>query len=232
MDLFLFDRYCAFCHNYRLNRSEWICAACHDLLPWIVARCQHCGLSLPQASHYCGRCSKKRFCFDQLFAPFHYAFPLQKILHQFKYQQYLNLGYILSRYLAKQLRVLGFDHGKQRPDVLLPLPLHFKKQRLRGYNQSIEIAQILSRYLAIPLHRNLLEKKRATRSQSQLPLPEPQKNIKDVFSVRYPQKMPQHVAIIDDVASSCSTVHEAAKTCKAAGAVKVNVWCVARASFK
>lgn len=219
-----FSKPCPGCLEYSLEHStDRLCPACIESLGFIEAACGHCGIATHQDQPYCGHCLKKRYAFDSLHACFEFAFPIQSMLHRFKYNQAFAFGEIIIHYAATHLETRYAN--EPLPDLILPIPLHPKKQRQRGFNQALEIAKRFGERLDRPVG-SALKKVRYTESQSMLPHQERQKNIRNAFSVT--GDMPKYIALVDDVATTCATVHEAAKALKANGVERVDVWCLAR----
>ncbi|WP_371744922.1 ComF family protein [Methylobacter sp. S3L5C] len=134
----------------------------------------------------------------------------------------------------KNARLLGLllaEHLKQttqRPDLILPVPLHKIRYQQRGFNQAIEIAKTVAKELKIPLDLNSCIKHRDTPHQTALTAKQRRKNIKNAFSIINPIHA-QHIAILDDVMTTGSTAHELAYLLKKAGVDQVDVWVCARA---
>jgi ComF family protein len=129
------------------------------------------------------------------------------------------LGNLLADYLRK---------NAERPELILPVPLHQSRYRERGFNQSIEIARIVAQNLKLPLDLDSCIRHRDTPHQTTLTAKKRRHNMKQAFSVIKPVSA-QHVAIIDDVMTTGSTVHELAAALKKSGVRQVDVWVCARA---
>lgn len=114
------------------------------------------------------------------------------------------------------------------PHYLLPVPLHPERLRERGYNQALELARPLSRILGIPIAHRLCTRRRATLAQTSLDGGERRRNLRGAFLPSLGE-MPRHVAIIDDVVTTGTTVEELARTLRLAGVEVVEVWACARA---
>lgn len=121
------------------------------------------------------------------------------------------------------------NHQLERPDLLIPVPMHIRKLRERGFNQSLEITKCLSKLLSIPYSNQIIIKHRATPPQAQQTLSFRQKNLKGCF--KYHQKTgAKHIAIVDDVITSGATVTEITKILKRNGVDYVQAWGVAHTS--
>jgi ComF family protein len=132
---------------------------------------------------------------------------------------------------ARLLGVLlaeGLKQHPQLPDCIMPVPLHKARYRERGFNQSIEIARTVGKELQIPVDVLSCVRHRDTPHQTQLTAKQRRTNVKNAFTIIKPITA-QHIAIVDDVMTTGSTVHELATVLKKAGAVQVDVWVCARA---
>ena len=113
-------------------------------------------------------------------------------------------------------------------DALVPVPLHRRRHVLRGFNQADEICRSLARASGLPMIMNVT-RRRATRPQSGLTAVERRRNLRNAFAVRGPVAG-RHLLIIDDVLTTGSTCNELAGALLGAGAKRVSVLVVARAS--
>jgi ComF family protein len=114
------------------------------------------------------------------------------------------------------------------PEALIPVPLHPNRLRERGFNQALELARPIASQLNIPLAADLCRRVRATPNQTQLAANKRRSNVRRAFEIKT-QKLPGHVAIIDDVITTGSTVEELAYRLNRAGVKQVEVWSLARA---
>ena len=115
------------------------------------------------------------------------------------------------------------------PDVLIPVPLHKLRLLKRGFNQAFELGAYASQLLKIPMGTSGLRRLRNTKAQSGLTRKQRRKNMRGAFYWQGPGKPGQHVALIDDVMTTGTTVNECARVLKNAGAKRVDVWVTARA---
>ncbi|MDD1611111.1 MAG: ComF family protein, partial [Methylococcaceae bacterium] len=133
---------------------------------------------------------------------------------------------------ARLLGVLlaeGLTQNSHLPDCIMPVPLHKARYRERGFNQSIEIARAAGKALQIPVDVYSCIRHRDTPHQTQLTAKQRRSNMKNAFSIIKPITA-RHIAIVDDVMTTGSTVHELAVVLKKAGAARVDVWICARAN--
>jgi ComF family protein len=118
-------------------------------------------------------------------------------------------------------------YRNDKPELIIPVPLHEKRLKERGYNQSLEIARPIARQLKIPLAISVCDRIKHTPPQSSLSKYERQQNLHGAFSIH--RTIPvKHVVIFDDVVTTGSTVVELGKILHQAGIERVDVWCVAR----
>ncbi|MCM2312242.1 MAG: hypothetical protein NDI84_12650 [Steroidobacteraceae bacterium] len=157
-------------------------------------------------------------------APFDYAAPLDHLVHALKYRGQLATGRVLGALLARRVADLGLQ---LEVDVIVPVPLHPERHAERGFNQSTEIARHLGRCLRLPVDEALATRQRWTPPQVGLHLAERRRNLAAAF--RAGAVAGRRVAIVDDVTTTGTTLHELAQVLSRAGAVAVDAWCVARA---
>jgi len=194
-------------------------------LPVIDSQCFRCGLALPAPTAACGRCTRRMPAFDSSWPAFAYEGTLERLVHRFKFQRDLAAGRVLAGLSARRLAAVGAT----RPQALVPVPLHWRRHLWRGFNQSRMLADDLSRLLdAIPV-APLLVRQRATPAQSGLPAASRGTNVRGAFCARRPGCRLGHVALIDDVMTTGTTLDACARALKKAGIGRVDVWVVARA---
>lgn len=222
-----------------------LCAACAAALPWNRCACVRCGLPLPRTADVpddggrdgtgasgptaadteavtCGACLRRPPPQARCIAAFRYAPPLDRLMPRLKFHADLAAGRLLSRLMASCLA------GADRPDALVPLPLHRSRLRERGYDQALELARPLARHLVLPLRGDLLQRVRATPPQSRLDAAQRRRNVRGAFAVDTTRRVPGHVALLDDVMTTGATVHAAVRALKRAGIARVDVWVCAR----
>jgi len=221
---------CLLC-SYPTDSLSALCNACLLELPYLDSPCRRCALELglDALNHtYCEQCLLEPPFFDYCFALGRYEYPLQELITRFKFNAKLCSGRALSLAL---LREKGFAMLQDPPEALLPVPLHAHRIRHRGFNQSIVMAKVLSKPLGgIPVLRQYCQRQRATSTQRGLNASERATNLRDAFVIAQPNKRWQHIAIVDDVVTTKSTVNAIAQLLKNNGVKKVGVICLARVS--
>lgn len=155
-------------------------------------------------------------------APMQYQEPLSRIIHRFKYEGYFALAEPLAA-----LMIDGWPVWEQPPDLILPVPLHPRRQRRRGYNQSELLARPLSHALDIALDTSALRRTRHTVPQVGLGPEERHDNVRGAFSAAAGVR-DRHVLLIDDVLTTGATMRSAAEALLVAGAATVSAYCLAR----
>ncbi len=199
------------------------CDACAAALPWNRIACPRCALPLSHVAEACGRCLRKPPPLGHTHATFIYGFPLDRLLPRFKFHESLVAGRLLSQWMHDACTSLD------RPDALIPIPLHRARLRQRGYDQALELACPLAKSMHLPLRDDLLLRTRHTQPQSRLGALQRRRNLRGAFAVREGRALPQHVVLIDDVMTTGATLHAATKTLLRAGVQRVDAWVCARA---
>lgn len=214
---------CALC---RARAGHGFCDDCRPLLPWILAACEVCGAPLPEAAiadaGVCGACQKRRPHYDHALIPFRYGAPVAGQIQSLKYHRQLRFAVGLGAMICAR----AWKDPRPPPDVLVPVPLHRRRLRARGFNQSLEIARRVGAELGIEVRYEMLARIRHTAPQTSLSRAERQRNVQGAF--RAATAVPAHVALIDDVVTSGSTANAAARELKRAGARMVSIWAAAR----
>jgi ComF family protein len=213
--------YCAVC---RVERGDPVCAGClSDFFDPACARCAVCGerLALASPAARCGRCLAAAPAFDRTIVLGDYAPPLDGMVMALKTGGRLDLARVFGQLLAQRIEPCG------PIDCLLAVPLADRRQRERGFNQSLEIARALARRLGVPLQRRALVRARAGPPQQSLPLHERRANVRGAFSWSAPLTV-QRAAVVDDVMTSGATLDEVAQVLKRAGVRQVVNAVVAR----
>jgi ComF family protein len=200
-----------------------LCPGCIAELPRNRSCCARCALPLASAAAECGRCQRQPPPWDAAWAPFRYGWPLDRLESRFKFAAELAAGRVLSALWLREPRPASL------PSLLLPVPLHPVRLRLRGYNQALELAKPLARAHALPLRHDLLLRQRATGAQTELDARERRRNVRGAFAVKADAVLPAHVALLDDVMTTGATLAECTRVLRRAGVARIDVWALARA---
>lgn len=201
-----------------------LCGDCRALLPHNTCACPLCALPLPQPAPACGRCVKRAPPSSAALTTFVYADPLDRWLPRLKFHGALGCARLLAELMLEDPRLPEFAAGM---DALLPLPLHRGRLAERGYNQALELARPLAPALGLPLRPDWLQRNRATRPQTGLEAKERRRNLRGAFTASA-EVAGKRLLLLDDVITTGSTLLEATRACRRAGAVEVRVLAVAR----
>ena len=222
---YLFPAVCLLCGN-RGEKSQDLCFSCRQNLIVNQYCCQCCGQVFDEPEQnpvICGRCQHSPPYFDKVYAPYVYQTAMRYLLLQLKFQRRYQISRLLGTLLSEHLKQFS-----PLPDCLIAVPLHRHRYRQRGFNQSLEIAKITAKQLGIPIDYKACSRQFNTKQQSTLPLKQRLKNVNNAFQVKKKLNW-QHIALVDDVVTTGSTVNELARVLKQAGVMKVDVWVCARA---
>ena len=209
----LFPKTCLGCGK----AGQLLCARCRRSLPRIFPPvCPKCGR--PQASGVlCPSCVRWNSSIDGIRAPFRFGGTIREAVHQFKYK---NLR-ILARPLA-ELMCEYLESHRLPADVVVPVPLHPKRLRERGYNQSELLARELGKLVKLPVIAGELVRRRYTLPQARTAsVAEREANMVDAFACLGNSMEGRQVMIIDDVSTSAATLDSCAAALKSAGAASV-----------
>ncbi|MDQ1302140.1 MAG: hypothetical protein QG595_123 [Pseudomonadota bacterium] len=203
LDLFL-PPHCALC-GQSIARSP-LCQGCLTDLPWLEPH------DLPAPAG-----------FDQVWSALAYQYPVDRLIAEAKFGGQLATARALGELLA-----LRMPESTPRPDLVVPVPLHWRRQAERGYNQAEEIARGLCWQLDWRLAAGICQRQRATPAQAQLSAAERRMNLHAAFVAR-PLRPELHILVIDDVLTTGATAEALAHTLRAAGAGRLALWTVAHA---
>jgi competence protein ComFC len=164
---------------------------------------------------------------DRLLAYAFHCGPLRTAIHQFKYEDLRCLAGPLGVLMAEGWSKLAA--GDWEPDVIVPIPLHPKRQRQRGYNQATLLARELGCRLGHPIHEDTLIRTKATAPQVDLNAQERRDNVRDAFACRNDDLAGKRVMLVDDVCTTGATLESAAEALRSIGAKSIWAYSLARA---
>jgi ComF family protein len=202
---FLAPLSCVFCGAASEGDEKSICRGCYRDLPW----------NEPRISPTPGilECS---------IAVLHYSFPVDAAIRAFKFDRKMYYAPAFGELLCSSAELLPEDI-----DAILPVPLHWRRKAMRGFNQASEIAKPVAQGLRLPFLRGV-HRHKATPFQSGLAAKDRARNLRGAFEVSH-RLSQTHVLIIDDVITTGATIQALAKALLRGGVEKVSSLAVARA---
>ncbi len=209
-------RLCATCQTRLAPRVFGFCPVCGQLEPEEhlspIRRCPICREQPPA-------CAKLFFygCYDDL---------IRDHILRFKFSGDLSSGRLLGQLMTTAWLS---RHNDETPDLLVPIPLHDTRLRFRGFNQSVELCRYIRSPLGLPFSSSALLRIRNTTPQSRLAAPQRHTNLLGAFRADSSQISGKIILLIDDVATTNSTLNEAARTLIEAGALRVLALVAAKA---
>ena len=231
LDLF-FPKFCLGCQK----EGAFLCQDCKETLE--INEFDYClcekypqTISPHSLNGKCTKCQNKKI--NGLFFALSYDEKslTKKLIYQFKYPPYLkNIAKDLAEIISEHFILSGRSSEFFGNSILIPVPIHNKKLKLRGYNQSEELAKELSKILKIPVLTDILIKIKNTPSQMTLKKEEREKNLLNAFQINnekpasalWTSARQRKIFLVDDVYTTGSTMQECAKTLKSAGFK--NIW--------
>ncbi len=209
---------CALCNCFCTNS---VCEQCQTQFKRNTSCCSICAdpmetIDITESTEknklVCGQCLTSSPPFETTISPYIYTDGIRSLVHQFKYSGDLNLANFFATSLAEHLSKHFGDI--KRPDLIIPIPLHKRRLKQRGYNQAQLLANALSKVLSIPCLSHSLIRTKPTVSQTGLNKALRLKNIKGAFKLATNSadlNQYSHIMIVDDVITTGVTINEAGK---------------------
>jgi ComF family protein len=209
----LFPRHCVGCGR----GGALLCSQCRSTLQYLSPPlCDRCGLPI-RDGNMCLDCENAATDIDGIRSLFPYDGAIQRAIIQLKYQN--------VRALASPLAQLMWEYQQTQrlpADVLMPVPLHPRRLRSRGYNQSGLLASELGRFASLPVVDDSVIRRKNTAPQARTTSVEDRRrNVAGAFACRDKRGAGKHIIVIDDVCTSSATLRACAAALKAEGAVSV-----------
>ena len=215
----LFPRVCAACGTLLLEGEDTVCTTCRFLLPKTGYE-QHSDNPLAQIFY-------GQMPFNAVMAEFFFSKTgkVQHLIHGLKYHHCRENGIFLGQEIGKSL-LQAPDY--QGIEYIVPIPLHPKKEKIRGYNQSHVIAEGISEIMNIPIAEKCLVRRVFTDTQTKKSREDRYQNVKDIFHVEKPEILEnKHVLLVDDVLTTGATLMSAGKALMQIEGIKISVATVA-----
>jgi ComF family protein len=215
---FFFPDVCIICGEDTDKNNLSVCRKCLNKIVNIKPPyCQTCTQPLTDGGAHCWQCRKTKYHFEKVIAVGKYTGVLRELILKFKEKDFLKmvLGNLLLEILAKNIDINQFD-------LIAAVPLSKKKEFGRDYNQSQLLAEFLGRHLSKKVISKNLVRVKDTKPQFELSRAERLVNLKDAFFVKDSSVFKnKNIVLVDDIATTCSTLEECSTVFKNAGAKKV-----------
>jgi len=204
-----------------------LCQPCVRSFPTAARACAACALPIAHARSHCRSCATSLPPFERAFAAHLFEPPIDVLIYRAKFSGSIPSAFALGEILGEGLSHALAAGRLELPQALIPVPLHHRRLRQRGFNQAQLIAQRVAKRFAVPLRPRWASRRRDTMMQSSLERDARQRNVANAFRATPPKGA--HVAIIDDVMTTGATATALAWALLEAGAARVDAWTVARA---
>jgi ComF family protein len=211
----LFPRLCYACGNHLLRNENLICTECYVVIPRTN---YHCEEKNPVAQLFWGRCMIEKAA---AFSYYNKGSRIRNLIHNLKYKGIKELGYELGRIYGLSLEESGFTKDI---DLIIPVPLHPSKERVRGFNQSETISKGIADAAQLPVDLKSLVRKKLSPTQTNRSRYERWTNVEGIFQVNDNQLIKgKHILLVDDVITTGSTIESCANELLKIDGVKVSV---------
>jgi len=200
--------------------SGWLCRSCMDNLPFVVPPvCPKCGKPVLVEGDICPDCLQTYHPYYQAMSILEYRRGVPELIHRYKYLGERVLAKPMIEWMTQGVKKKGWHF-----DIIVPVPLHRKKQRMRGFNQAAILAQGIGRNLSKQVICNNLIRVQDTPAQAVLDKQERMANLQDAFKVVDPKAFKgKTVLLVDDVYTTGATVDQCSRILLGAGVYRVYV---------
>lgn len=220
----LFQPTCLLCDSHCINQ-QYICDDCFSTLPINTHYCKRCGLPLSDST-ICNACVISPPPLDNTLTLFDYQTPIPELIWKLKYNGDLKIARWFGNCWIDMIKKHYAENTL--PQLIMPVPLHHQRLKERGFNQALEIAKPIGQHFNIPIDTHTCIRLKNTVAQSTLTAKKRRSNVTHAFALSYRPHV-NHIAILDDVMTTGSTVSAIATLLKMAGVQQIDVWCCARA---
>ncbi len=218
----LYPELCQACSNSLFKHEQLICLSCLYKLPKTNFHLEHNNII---EKIFWGRVPVEK---ATSYLNFRKGGKVQNLMHNFKYKSKKNIGFYLGEHFARDLKKENWFDGI---DLMIPIPLHYKKQQIRGYNQSEEIAKGLESITLIPVEIKVVERRHSSQTQTKKSRFKRWENVSEIFQLNEPEKIEnKHLLIIDDVITTGATIEACAQKLLQVNGVKISVATLAYAN--
>lgn len=219
----IYPRTCAACGNTLYQHEEVICSFCLLHLPKTFF---HKDAHNPLLSLFWGKMPVEMV---SSFYFYNKGNKVQNLIHQLKYKKRPEIGVYIGKRYGNYLKKSPYFSGI---DVIVPVPLHQSKKKIRGYNQAEMIVQGLSSSMGIPYDTTSFIRSEATATQTRKSKQERWENVKNKFKVEAPDQIKsKHILLVDDVITTGSTMEACAQVLLAEEGVRISMVSIAAAHY-
>lgn len=215
---FLYPSTCIVCK--RNSEGKLVCEKCKDKLEETKEpKCMKCGKHIDDyQKEYCPDCTRIVHHFEKGIGAFQYNDYLRESIYDFKYHGVSSLGRLYGKAIAERYK---YEIMAWEADCLIPVPIHYKKEKKRGYNQAELLANALGEELHIPVIGDILVRNINTKPQKELDDIHRRKNLENAFLIKENVVNLKKVIIVDDIYTTGATIDACAKVLKEAGCKEV-----------
>jgi competence protein ComFC len=228
---FVIPDYCFICKEVLENNETQICDHCISLLKEPECFCKKCGKPTDLNQDWCNICKYKKIYYEKMFVAYYYDETLKKFLKKVKYNpsekifENFDICYnlFLNNEQLKELAIL-----KDNLDFVLPIPIHLERQKLRGYNQSVLLAQVLEDCYGIHYKTDILKKHKNTKFFFSLNKKEREKELENAFEIiNFEAIKNKNILLLDDISTTGTTMNNISKLLLENGANSIFTMCLA-----
>ena len=216
-------KHCLWC-QMRTHSHLTLCDECIHKLSYNTHSCRNCAIPIEQSNttQCCHNCLRRPWPFNNIMVPLLYHPPISYFITELKFKHRLSHSKLMGELLLQAI-----DPSKI-PALLIPVPLHAKRLRSRGFNQALEISKVINQHLHIPIDTTSIQRIKNTKPQSLLSKKERRGNLNNAFVIKK-EIQQKHLVLIDDVLTTGQTVNELYKILNKNNHYTIDLWCCARA---
>lgn len=195
----IYPNLCFVCHKDLVRTENYLCAACEYDLPFLS--------NTDEEHEKLAKLFYGRVKIEKVYALFNYqkGNAVQTLLHQIKYKGKTKIAHHYGQVLAASIK------NENTFDFIIPIPLHAKKLKKRGFNQSAIIAQGIAESLGLKIEENLIHRITHNKSQTGFSKYDRFENVRKIFEVRRPELLKnKHILLVDDVLTTGATIEACA----------------------
>lgn len=216
----IFPPRCPVCNEIISEGGRLICSECEDNISYVEEPyCMKCGKPVPADDiEYCNDCISKKHKYEEGRAALLYDEYMSRSIYRFKYKGVKEYSRFYGALLYERYKekIISWNC-----DAIIPVPIHKKRMKKRGFNQAALIAKELSKHIKLPVYENYVIRKNTTEVQKNLSQKEREKNLKKAFIIKENNVKLSTVLIVDDIYTTGSTIDSVAECLKENGVARV-----------